>query len=419
MSQSSSPSSGSGMSFNHKEVGELVPAAGDIKEIVGLRWKDRSAAVNDQCLRSAFCSVLAESAVLPPSERLIMYDACEGEIKESLGSFNRKRLDPRRNTKPKKPDAQLLVCTPFDPDVFNFGKISNPGEKLLTLNLNSGVYQLLTNKFPLFPKHMLLVATEFVPQQLSLSHLIAISEFIRATAFCAYFNSWCASASVNHFHCHIIDERPPVTNLPLVPGAIVDGVRCLKPKGYPGFCYVFPSCDAARIHFLVVAMQEDNQPHNLLCTPQHIYLFPKPLTRPARSFELYPETVGGPELLGSFTVYRDEDFRRLKLEHILELIAINTAPLPARLLQESADLEKLALEEDTSPEGPAATEGEPVDDVSVPPCDLSLSSTSLVKSTPLFDPPPLPLSKSITPPAARRVATSAWNGRRRDAGAGI
>ena len=27
------------------------------------------------------------------------------------------------------------------------------------------------------------------------------------------------------------------------------------------------------------------------------------MERPARSFDLYPETVGGPELLGSFTVY--------------------------------------------------------------------------------------------------------------------
>ena len=50
---------------------------------------------------------------------------------------------------------------------------------------------------------------------------------------------------------------------------------------------------------VIIAMQQDNQPHNLLLTPKFIYVFPKPHARPARTFELYPETVGGPELIGS------------------------------------------------------------------------------------------------------------------------
>ena len=45
-----------------------------------------------------------------------------------------------------------------------------------------------------------------------------VSQLVTATsAFCAYFNSWRASASVNHFHCHLIEELPPVALLPLVP----------------------------------------------------------------------------------------------------------------------------------------------------------------------------------------------------------
>ena len=54
--------------------------------------------------------------------------------------------------------------------------------------------------------------------------------------------------------------------------------------------------------------------------------------RPARSFELYPETVGGPELIGSFTVYNREVYDGLQLEHIAELCRINTAPLPSCVL---------------------------------------------------------------------------------------
>ena len=61
------------------------------------------------------------------------------QVKSSLGPF-RKRLDARRNTKPKKPEAQLLVCTPFNLQGFHFGKIRNDRERLLKLQLEAGRY---------------------------------------------------------------------------------------------------------------------------------------------------------------------------------------------------------------------------------------------------------------------------------------
>lgn len=292
--------------------------------------------VNDKMLRELFDDCLQTSAALPPAERLIMYDACDDqEIVVPLGPCMRKRLDPRRNTKPKKPDVQLLVCTPFDPAAFNFTKIRNPGEILLELRLpgNEVAYRLLTNKFPLFKRHMLLVCTALVPQQMSGSHLSAITELLRSTSFCAYFNSWCASASVNHFHCHVIDEFPPVTELPLVPGQFIAGTRCMEPAGFPGTCFVVQATDVPLVAKMVLAMQAENQPHNLLFTPTLIYVFPKPLVRPERSFELYPETVGGPELLGSFTMYTQHDYDKLTATDAAELLKINTAPLPSRLMQ--------------------------------------------------------------------------------------
>ena len=80
-----------------------------------------------------------------------------------------------------------------------------------------------------------------MPQQMNLLHLEAINDLTRACSFCAYFNSWCASASVNHFHTHLIGEMPPVTALPLAPGPLVFGVRCLIPVGFPavGQCSSF------------------------------------------------------------------------------------------------------------------------------------------------------------------------------------
>jgi len=296
-------------------------------------WALRPAASNDALLRNAFLNVLEESRDLPPEEKLIMYDACDAkEVRAPLAEVFRKRLDARRNTKPKKSDDQRFVCTPFNPNGFHFGKIRNDKERLVKLALRSGRYDVLTNKFPLFPKHMLLVADALVPQQMTAAHLSAVTELIGNTSgFCAYFNSWCASASVNHFHCHVIDEHPPVAKLPLVSGPVVAGTRCLQPQGFLGFCFVFPFAALAEASLAIEAMQLANQPHNLLVTPHHVYIFPKPLNRPERSFELYPETVGGPELIGSFTVYTQDHYDGLLPEHADELVRINTAPLPTRL----------------------------------------------------------------------------------------
>jgi len=312
------------------ELATLEPATPS-KEVHN--WSLRSTQSNDFFLRESFKALLRMSADLPADKRLIMYDACdESEVRQQLGFF-RKRIDARRNTKPKKPDVQLYVCTPFDHSGFNFSKIKNDRERIMSVQLSAGPYEVLTNKFPLFQKHMLLVCKMLVPQQMTLNHLSAVSQLLQACSFCAYFNSWCASASVNHFHCHLVDECPPVCDFPLVSGPIVMGTRCLQPQGFPGFCYVFPAAQLALVDSVVQAMQADNQPHNLMFTQRHVYVFPKPLQRPARSRELYPETVGGPELIGSFTVYTQDDYDTISVASVDELVRINTAPLPSRLLR--------------------------------------------------------------------------------------
>jgi len=232
------------------------------------------------------------------------------------------------------PLANLFTPMAADYNGFNFSKIRDARERIMTVHLPAGPYELLTNKFPLFRKHMLLVSKHLVPQQMTPSHMKAICQLIQACSFCAYFNSWCASASVNHFHCHIIDEYPPVTSYPLVCGPLVLGTRTLQPHGFPGFCYVFTVAQFSLVDAVIRAMQAANQPHNLLFTPRgFIYIFPKPLERPSRSVELYPETVGGPELIGSFTVYREDDYAALSCASVEELVRINTAPLPSPLLR--------------------------------------------------------------------------------------
>ena len=216
--------------------------------------------MNDFSLLMLFKKLVELSAPLPPEERVVMYDACdEQEVSEPLGFF-RRRLDARRNKKPRQAAVQRHVCTPFDPAAFNFSKIRDARERLLTLGLKGGEYELLANRFPLFRAHILLVARSLVPQQMSTDHLHAVSELVEACSFCAYFNSWCASASVNHFHVHVVGEMPPVTHFPLVGGPTVCGVRCLHPDGFPGFCYVFPTSHLKLVDRVVKAMQVHSHP---------------------------------------------------------------------------------------------------------------------------------------------------------------
>ena len=62
-----------------------------------------------------------------------------------------------------------------------------------------------------------------------------------------------------------------------------------------------------------------------------------PLVRPARSFELYPETGGGPELIGAFTVYERDDYDARTLEvsdPVIDLAPSDKTPSTADLLEE-------------------------------------------------------------------------------------
>jgi len=91
--------------------GALTPekTRSDIKYTIR-GWHLRPAAQNDAALRNAFCSVLEASALLPPDQRLIMYDAEDGgAISEPLGGpFLRKRLDARRNS-----ELRLCLCCDY------------------------------------------------------------------------------------------------------------------------------------------------------------------------------------------------------------------------------------------------------------------------------------------------------------------
>jgi hypothetical protein len=304
-------------------------------QVVIQDWNQRDAAENDVFLREVFRTLLAESTSAETSQKLIAYDAAHCPSCD-LGPF-RKRLDARRQTKRKNTQAQLFVRTPCDPDGFNFGRV-HPREKLVALRLSASArhgYLLLPNKFPLFSDHLLLVSEDLHPQQMTRSHLAALCDFVRGSSFYAYFNSWCGAASVNHFHAHVIGEAPPVANhaaFPLVPSevSLVDGpATVLRPQGYPGECTVLPHTALDALERLVILMQHEEQPHNLLVTSSHVYLFSRPPLSAGTPPTAYPEAIGGPELVGSFTLYDEDAYGAFGLHDAQEALRRSTAPLPA------------------------------------------------------------------------------------------
>lgn len=281
-------------------------------------------------LRSAYKAALGRSLSAPASQRLIMYDPHdEEEVRSSAGPFVR-RLDSRRGNKPKPSlAARVAVCTPVNPDKFNFTKIKNAEEVLLSLVLNSKRYDMLTNKFPLCSNHMLMVAREVVPQQMTQTHLEAVVELLQGSCLFAYFNSWGAASSVNHFHVHVVDERPPLLGFPLEGGAEVLGYPCLMLKGYPGKHYVVPVKDLYLVGQMVAYMQQNDQPHNLFFSASHVYIFPRSVDPAAKqeSLDIYGEKVGGLEFTGIFTVYSKERYESLSYATLCKLLRLNSAPL--------------------------------------------------------------------------------------------
>merc|ERR1711998_274677 len=277
-------------------------------------------------LRSAYSTVLKRSLALPEEQRLVMYDPHDAsEIKKKVGPYT-VRLDARRAGKPKAaPAPKVVVCTPLDPTKFNFTKIKNADERLLRTTLAGQPYDFLTNKFPLCTCHSLLVSQDLVPQQMAPKHLEAIHELLGGSSFYAYFNSWGAAASVNHFHMQVIDEKTPLFDFPLerAPDDVM-GVPCYRVAGHPASHYVLPWESVGVAWNLIENMQKDNVPHNIAFSASHIYMFPRDDSSAERSLDIYGEKPGGLEMCGIFTVYSQAAYDSFTEVEISQVLAMNT-----------------------------------------------------------------------------------------------
>ena len=296
-------------------------------------------------LRLRYEAALEASKDRSPAERIIAYDPAECEAVEKVGPFI-KRLEPRRKQKQKKgtPDdcevvrpAQVtIVCPEIDPARFNFTRI-RPEERLHTIELAGSRYHFVVNKYPALPHHLLLVSDDLRPQILTHQDLQAIHEFIshqpltiNHDPYLAFFNSWSAAATVNHLHFQIFEGPAPIQDFSLESVGKSHTAPAFRVQAHPSDNIVFDtaSIDAVwkEVHHLISV----NQPHNLLFTPTHTYLFPRNPDPARKGKEIYGEETGGIEYAGIFITYDRQTFESLTLPRIEELLR-KTTSLPSTI----------------------------------------------------------------------------------------
>ena len=289
--------------------------------------------VLDHELRTRYQELLTASLALPPEARPIAYDPDECEAIERVGPFV-KRLEPRRVLKRKegtpddceivRPSAETVVQPEIDHDLFNFTKVRSE-ERLALLELADCPYHLVVNKYPAVRGHLLLAAEELRPQVLTLPDLYALREFLCRSSFLAFFNSWCAAATVNHFHFQLIDPPVPIEDFPLESAGQSRGRAVQRLRGHAAASLVFPAEAVEALWQEVRSLLESNQPHNLFFTRAHTYLFPRNPDPQEKGKELYGgEEPGALEYGGIFITYDRPTFESLTLPRIEELFRRTT-----------------------------------------------------------------------------------------------
>ena len=83
-------------------------------------------------------------------------------------------------------------------------------------DVDDGRYRVVVNMYPLARRHVLVCAADVRPQQLVEADVGAIAALLsESPGLSAWYNSWGASASVNHLHVHVVDDALPALRRPL------------------------------------------------------------------------------------------------------------------------------------------------------------------------------------------------------------
>ncbi|MCU7843692.1 MAG: hypothetical protein KZQ93_07605 [Candidatus Thiodiazotropha sp. (ex Monitilora ramsayi)] len=208
------------------------------------------------------------------------------------------------------------ISQPFDSRGFHFNKPFLRKEVFWAGELLDVSVELLYNKFPFLPLHGLLVPDREAEHAQLLTR--RYHEFIwslcevlgkQLPGWGVGFNSYGASASVNHLHFQsfIRQQSLPITE---------DHWRHNGgDRDYPLDCEVFTGHGAAWER--IAALHEAQTPYNLIYLPRCLYCLPR---KPQGSYShaAWSNGFAWYELAGGFTTFRHEDFDTLDDEAVEE-----------------------------------------------------------------------------------------------------
>jgi hypothetical protein len=239
------------------------------------------------------------------------------------------QFNPLRALRPSRMANQVThgISVPFDPESFNFNKPFLRKEILWEGWLCGRSSTLFYNKFPFVELHGLMVPgrRNGLPQLLRREdndYLWRLTELLSRTMSGVGFgyNSYGASASVNHLHFQMFQRRDP---LPLESS---EWRHNGGQRSYPLHCHVF--CDAARSWRFISELHRKQISYNLIYLPGRLYCLP----RQKQGAVAHASWSSGPawyDLAGGFTTFGRHDFQRLQqqdLEQELARLAIAIEP---------------------------------------------------------------------------------------------
>lgn len=231
------------------------------------------------------------------------------------------QLNHLRAFRPARAAARPVagISAPFDPEGFHFARPSMQAERLWAGTLGARSVQLLYNKFPFAPGHLLLVpdAAAGRPQLLDdgahrFAWSLAEDLGARLPGVGLAYNAYGAGASVNHLHFQLFLREAPLPVLDPrwqhMGGA----------QAYPTPCLVLEDPHAAwdclaELHFR-------STPYNLLYLPGRLLILP----RRAQGTASLPAWSAGQawyELCGGAVLFSRDDYDRLGPEDLEGLLA--------------------------------------------------------------------------------------------------